>query len=278
MKSLLKLLASKNILVWFVCEKGTITGIQNGVYITLSKGILCRSVHFSLFRVVSYSDDVKVLYSYVDIDSEVFKTFLYQIFPQNHRLRFFDNENKILKLSDDNMEKFKKHAETRELLEHEINAPNVAPEKRKLLEYSCLLKKMDTILDIAIDFSNTHSAGKLPEAESSLFVFFREFMLLIEQYCHQEHYMEFYANQMNCSVRHLTEGIKKFSGKTPSQWLNNVLISKVKVDLLQNNKSVTQLMLDYNFSDSSVLYSFFKRETGYSPQQYRTKHMAGEIA
>jgi AraC-like DNA-binding protein len=83
--------------------------------------------------------------------------------------------------------------------------------------------------------------------------------------------MGFYANQMNCSIRHLTENIKKYSGKTPSQWLNNVLISKIKVDLLQNNKSVTQLVSDYNFSDNSVLYSFFKRVTGYSPQQYRTK-------
>lgn len=141
METLKKILETRNILVWFVCESGTITGIQNGRYITLTKGELCRSLFSSKFRLLSYTPDVKVLYSYVNIKSEQFNSFLYLIFPQSHRFQFFNNDNKCFTISDTHLEKFRKHCETIKKIEAEISSPNTSPMKKEILNYSSLLKK-----------------------------------------------------------------------------------------------------------------------------------------
>jgi len=270
METLKKILETRNLLVWFVCETGTITGIQNGKYLTLTRGVLCRSLFSAKFRLLSYSPEVKVLYSYVDIESEQFNSFLYQIFPQSHRFQFFNNENKCLTISDTHIEKFKKHCETIKNIEAEINNPNTSPMKKEILNYSCLLKKMDTILDIAITYhydSQTHT--EFHKFDASLFPFFCDFMTLVEQHNNKEHFLHFYANQLHVSIRTLTNNIQRISHKTPNQWINDILISKIKVDLLINQKSINQLIDEYNFSDSSSFFKYFKKHTGYSPKQFQ---------
>lgn len=273
MEKLLQLLTAKNILVWFACEAGTISGIQNGVLVTLSKDMICRSTPFSKFRFISCSDDAKVIYSSVDMESEQFRFFLFYIFPQEHRLQFFNTESTLFTMPEEELRKFKEHAETIREMENEINNPKTSKEKIELLKYGCMLKKMDRVVDYVRAYGYAHSRQKV---DPSCFEIFHKFIDLVEEHCRKEHHVVFYATQLNISIHHLVDQVKKITGKTPTQWINSVLVSKIEVDLILNNSSISQLVEGYNFSDSAVLYSFFKRETGYSPQQYKMKFLKGE--
>lgn len=134
METLKKLLEFQSNLVWFVCEKGTITGIQNGALVTLTKGMMCRSLPFSLFRILHYSTDAKVTYSSIDTESELFRIFLFLLFPQTHRMQFF--QNIVLRLSDQQIELFKTKVEQITSLEREAANPDTPLALKENLTYS----------------------------------------------------------------------------------------------------------------------------------------------
>ncbi len=274
METFKKVLETKNNLVWFVCERGTITGIQNGVLVTLTKGMMCCSLPFSLFRILHHSADAKVIYSDIDTETELFRIYLFHIFPQTHRMQFF--QNILLKLSDQQIDFFKKKVEQISSLELEAANPDTPHELKENLLYSSTLKKMDLIMDIVINHVRSHGQNNAHQINKSFFKMFVDFIELLELQCYNEHFVDFYAKQLNVSVRHLTECIKNFSGKTPSQWINDMLVSKIKAELILNQKPIGQIATDYGFSDISILYRFFKNATGMSPKQFQSENESGE--
>ena len=274
METLKKLLESQSNLVWFVCEKGTITGIQNGALVTLTKGMMCRSLPFSLFRILHYSTDAKVLYSAIDTESELFRIFLFQLFPKTHRMQFF--QNILLKLSDKQIDFFKKKVEQITSLELEAANPDTPQELKENLIYSSTLKKMDMIMDFIINHVRSNEQNYSHKINNAFFKMFVDFIELVELHCCYNHFVDFYAHRLNVSARHLSECIKNFSGKTPSQWINDILISKIKVDLILNQKTICQIVDEYGFSDTSALYKYFKSSTGMSPKQFQLTAMIEE--
>lgn len=274
METFKKLLESQSNLVWFVCEKGTVTGIQDGALVTLTKGMMCRSLPFSIFRILCYSTDAKVTYSSIDTESELFRIFLFHLFPQTHRMQFF--QNIVLRLSDQQIEFFKKKVEQITSLEREAANPDTPLVLKENLMYSSTLKKMDLIMDFDIDHVRSNGQNYSNKINKSFFKMFVDFIELVEMHCCVNHFVDFYAQQLNVSARRLLECIKNFSGKTPSQWINDILISKIKVDLLLNQKTVCQMVDDYGFSDTSALYKYFRNATGMSPKQFQITNMIEE--
>ena len=131
-------------------------------------------------------------------------------------------------------------------------------------------------MDIVINHVRSHEQNYSHKINKSFFKMFVDFIELLEIQCYNEHFVDFYAKQLNVSVRHLTECIKNFSGKTPSQWINDMLVSKIKAELILNQKPIGQIATDYGFSDISILYRFFKNATGMSPKQFQITNMIEE--
>ena len=274
METFKKQLESQSNLVWFVGEKGTVTGIQDGALVTLTKGMMCRSLPFSIFRILRYSTDAKVTYSSIDTESELFRIFLFHLFPQTHRMQFF--QNIVLRLSDQQIELFKKKVEQITSLEREAANPDTPRALKENLMYSSTLKKMDMIMDFVINHVRNNGQNYSNKINKSFFKMFVDFIELVEMHCCVNHFVDFYAQQLNVSARRLLECIKNFSGKTPSQWINDILISKIKVDLILNQKTVCQMVDDYGFSDTSALYKYFRNATGMSPKQFQITNMIDE--
>jgi len=110
----------------------------------------------------------------------------------------------------------------------------------------------------------------LAEAQNPLYEKFKE--LLFKDFLNFRT-VQHYADELNVSRKYLSEVIKKYSGKTASDWISEMVILEAKV-LLQNKKmSINQISDLLHFSDQSVFGRFFKNYEGISPLEYRKKQI-----
>ena len=104
------------------------------------------------------------------------------------------------------------------------------------------------------------------ETISPLLVNFKQ--LLYKEFS-RERSVAFYAGKLNITPKHLSDLLKKQTGKTAGEWIDEAIILESKV-LLQNKElSVSEVAEQLNFSDQSVFGKFFRTHTSLTPLQYR---------
>ena len=101
--------------------------------------------------------------------------------------------------------------------------------------------------------------------------YFRQFMQLLSQHYKQERSVGFYARQMCITPKYLTTLIKRISGRSGSEWIDNFVILEAKTLLKYSTMSVQEIAYYLNFPNQSFFGSYFKRNTGMSPSQYKAK-------
>ena len=99
---------------------------------------------------------------------------------------------------------------------------------------------------------------------------FTDFIQLVSQYATQEHNIDFYARRLFLSPRYMSTLVKQVSGKAAKQWIDDAIITRVKVELRHTNKSAAQIADQMNFPNSSFFCKYFKRMTGMTTQSYRS--------
>jgi AraC family transcriptional regulator, transcriptional activator of pobA len=83
--------------------------------------------------------------------------------------------------------------------------------------------------------------------------------------------VQYYADVLNVSRKYLSEVIKNNSGKTASDWIDDIVILEAKI-LLQNKElTINQISDTLNFPNQSGFGRFFKKCEGISPLEYRRK-------
>ena len=83
--------------------------------------------------------------------------------------------------------------------------------------------------------------------------------------------VQFYADALFVSPKHLTETIKEVTGKTAGEWIDDAVILEAKVLLRNYDMSVAQVAEEISFPDQSSFGKYFKKATGLSPSEYRVK-------
>ncbi|MDR1673524.1 MAG: helix-turn-helix domain-containing protein, partial [Bacteroidales bacterium] len=71
--------------------------------------------------------------------------------------------------------------------------------------------------------------------------------------------------------KHLSAVIKKTTGKSAFEWINDYVILEAKSLLRATNMTVQQISEELNFANQSFFGKFFKRAVGVSPKEYRQK-------
>ena len=82
--------------------------------------------------------------------------------------------------------------------------------------------------------------------------------------------VQYYANELYLSPKHLTETIKEVTGKTAGDWIDDAVILEAKVLLRDHEISIARVADFFHFPDQSTFGKFFKKQTGVSPSDYRT--------
>lgn len=98
---------------------------------------------------------------------------------------------------------------------------------------------------------------------------FYEFRVLLTQKFREERSVQFYADTLKVSTRHLNAICQRSSGQNAKEIIDHYTIIELQVALMYTHKSFQELVNDFCFPDQSYLNRYFKRHTGYSLSEFR---------
>ena len=98
---------------------------------------------------------------------------------------------------------------------------------------------------------------------------FTDFIQLVSDYAPKQHTIDFYASRLCLSPRYMSTIIRQVSGKSAKQWIDEALVTRIKIDLRHTDKSIARICDEMNFPNPSFLTKFFKRMTGMTPSHFR---------
>ena len=101
--------------------------------------------------------------------------------------------------------------------------------------------------------------------------YFKQFTHLLGEHFREERSVGFYARQLCITPKYLTTLIKRISGQSVSEWIDNYVILEAKT-LLKYTMSIQEIAYYLNFPNQSFFGSYFKRNTGMSPSQYKAQN------
>jgi AraC family transcriptional activator of pobA len=165
---------------------------------------------------------------------------------------FFENNN-VLELNGDLKIKFERIFNLiKELLEGSSKHQSAA-----LISYLyILIYELDSVQEVV-------------SAEITQNPIFEKFKKLLFKDFLKQRSVEYYADALHVTRKYLSEVIKKNSGKTASDWINEVVILEAKVLLQNKSLTINQISDELNFQNQSAFGRFFKNHTGISPLEYR---------
>ncbi len=100
--------------------------------------------------------------------------------------------------------------------------------------------------------------------------YFNRFMKLLLIHYKQERKVDFYASKLCVTSKYLSSMVKEASGKTPSKWIDEVVMEEIYHLLKDSNISIKEIAYELNFANASFFGKFVKRYIGVSPRHYRT--------
>ena len=102
--------------------------------------------------------------------------------------------------------------------------------------------------------------------------YFKQFTHLLGEHFREERSVGFYARQLCITPKYLTTLIKRISGQSVSEWIDNYVILEAKTLLKYSTMSMQEIAYYLNFPNQSFFGSYFKRNTGMSPSQYKAQN------
>ena len=86
----------------------------------------------------------------------------------------------------------------------------------------------------------------------------------------EERSVQFYADALFMTPKHLTKTVKELTTKTCGEFIDEMVIAEAKILLGDLSYSVGQVADHLHFSDQFFFSKFFKRRTGLSPKEYKS--------
>lgn len=100
---------------------------------------------------------------------------------------------------------------------------------------------------------------------------FYEFRALLNKKFREERSVQYYADNLNISTRNLNAICQRSSGQNAKEIIDHHTIIELQVALMYTHKNFQELVSEFHFPDQSYLNRYFKRHTGYSLSEFRTK-------
>ncbi|MEK6547056.1 MAG: helix-turn-helix transcriptional regulator [Bacteroidota bacterium] len=82
--------------------------------------------------------------------------------------------------------------------------------------------------------------------------------------------VKYFANNLYLSPNYLGDLMKKETGKTPLEQIQEKLIDLSKHELYNPSKNISEIAFELGYKQSQHFSRFFKQQTGVSPNEFRT--------
>ena len=99
--------------------------------------------------------------------------------------------------------------------------------------------------------------------------YFEKLMILLSEHYREQRNVEFYAERLHISSKHLSRVIHNYTGKSVHQWIEEFVALEIKNLLKYSNLSIQQISYTLNFPNPSFMGQYFKRITGMTPGEYK---------
>lgn len=96
-----------------------------------------------------------------------------------------------------------------------------------------------------------------------------QFLQLVLDNFRKERFLEFYADKLQITPKHLSRTVKQQTGYTAVDWIERYVILEAKVLLKSSNLTIQQISDELNFPSQSFFGKYFKKLTGMSPKEFR---------
>lgn len=107
---------------------------------------------------------------------------------------------------------------------------------------------------------------ELPDAR---FDIIREYNILVEHHYKTQHQVAFYAEKLNKSPKTLSNYFAIYGTKTPQQLIHERILMEAKRLFYYTDKSAKEIAYELGFEDAAYFSSFFKKQTGVSPTDFK---------
>ncbi|MEG1862800.1 MAG: AraC family transcriptional regulator [Oscillospiraceae bacterium] len=155
----------------------------------------------------------------------------------------------------------------------EIFAPFLPQQLRQIIEnYNNLSENY--LANISFEILNTISNSDKKAIVASQIVI--DAVTLIKKNYAQAYGVEELAESLGISKSHLVREFFKHTGTTPGKYLTNVRIEAVKQLLTQSNMPLSAVASSTGFSGDNYLCKAFKKLTGETPMEYKTRVIASQ--
>ena len=94
----------------------------------------------------------------------------------------------------------------------------------------------------------------------------------IERHPHEKISMEELSSKLSVGRRNFDRRFVKATGDTPLEYAQRVKIESAKRALENSLKTVHEVMYEVGYSDNKAFREVFRKITGLSPMEYRTKY------
>ncbi len=99
----------------------------------------------------------------------------------------------------------------------------------------------------------------------------RQFMHMLDAQVQKQHEVAYYASQLGITPKYLSELCSQKMGHKAKEIISQVLLSKLKAEILTSGRSMKEIGYAYGLADLSSLGKFFRKMTGMSPNTYRKR-------
>ncbi len=125
-----------------------------------------------------------------------------------------------------------------------------------------------------------HRVAARPEtsARSRNDEYFNQFMSELTKHYMQERSVGFYAGQLHLTPKYLTTIIRKTSGRTAVQWIDDYVVLEAKNLLKYSTMSIQEISYYLNFPNQSFSAKVFPQPHGHDPVGIPDEQIAGGFA
>ena len=81
--------------------------------------------------------------------------------------------------------------------------------------------------------------------------------------------VKYFADGVNLSANYFGDLVKKETGRTAQEYIQNKLVNVAKEEMLGSNKSISEIAYGLGFQYPQHFTRIFKRTVGYTPTEYR---------
>lgn len=147
-------------------------------------------------------------------------------------------------------------------IKHQLSAPRRPFTRLKVISL------LQSALYEMMDIQSTQSQGAM-QPRSRKEEIMAKFIIAVGENFRIERHVNFYADRLCISPKHLSAVVKSISGLTAGEWIDNYVIMEAKVLLKNTDKTIQEVSNDLNFKNQSFFGKYFKHLTGKTPTQYR---------